>query len=66
MWKQLDWALLQQLPLSHPMAVQEAVDRVTMFRMGDIAGALRSTAHTMTGFPITGLWVTGTHSVTTT
>jgi hypothetical protein len=48
------------------MAVQEAaVDRVTMFGMGDVAGAVRSTAHTLTGFPITGLWVTGYQSVST-
>ncbi len=32
--EQLDWALLQQLRLSHPMAEQVAVDRVTVLRQG--------------------------------
>lgn len=30
----VDWALLQQLRLSHPMAEQVAVDRVTVLRQG--------------------------------
>ncbi len=32
--EQLDWALLQQLRLSHPMAEQVAGDRVTVLRQG--------------------------------
>jgi len=37
--------LLQQMPLSNPIAVKVVVDRVTMFRMGEVSGALRSTGH---------------------
>jgi hypothetical protein len=32
--RQLDWALLQQLRSSQPMAEQVAVDRVTVLRQG--------------------------------
>ena len=32
--ERLDWALLQQLRRSHPMAEQVAVDRVTVLRQG--------------------------------
>jgi hypothetical protein len=32
--ERLDWALLQQLRCSHPMAEQVAVDRVTVLRQG--------------------------------
>ena len=32
--EQLDWALLQQPRLSHPMAGQVAVDQVTVLRQG--------------------------------
>jgi hypothetical protein len=34
--KQLDWALLQQLRLSHPTAEQVAVDRITVTRDGAV------------------------------
>ena len=52
--EQLDWALLQQLRLSHPMAEHVAVDRVTVLRQGGgVAGAVKSAAQTLASLSIT-------------